>query len=132
MNENDMAGFKKRRYKIRGVGKRKYRIRWVGKRRQYKFRGLSGIDRDRLGRQLFSFWGKADPRVALAIRVYISRSQPHILTEDRNGCIAKNEDFRKMARFNKFPMGKRWEGDTLKILQTNFPNQFDMGLTDTK
>ena len=126
MNESDMAGFEKRRYKIRGVGKRKYRIRGVGKRRQYNFRGLFGLDGDQRGKRPFSFWGKADPRVALANRLYLSRSQPRILTKDRNSCITKNEDFPTMARFNQFPMSKR------SILQTNFPNQFDLGLGDMK
>ena len=132
MNESNMAGFEKRRYKIRGVGKRKYKIRGVGKRRQYNFRCLFGIDGDRLGKRPFSFWGKTDPRAAVANRLYMLRSKPHRLGEDRDSCSAKDEDFPKMARFNKFPMGKRWDGDTLKILQTNLPNDFGMGFGDMK
>ena len=132
MNESNMAGFEKRRHKIRGVGKRKYKIRGVGKRRQYNFRGLFGIDGDRLGKRPFSFWGKTDPRIAVANRLYMLRSKPHILGKDRDRCSAKDEDFPKMARFNKFPMGKRWDGDTLKILQTNLPNNFGMGFGDMK
>ena len=125
MNESDMAGFEKRRYKIRGVGKRKYKIRGVGKRRQHNFRG---IHRDQLGKRPFTFWGQTDPRVAVANRLYMLRSRPEILTEDRNSCIGKDEEFPKMTRFNKFPMGKRLDEDTLRILQTNFPNPLDMGL----
>ena len=132
MNEGDMAEFEKRRYKIRGVGKRKFRMRGVGKRRQYNFRGLFGMGGDRLGKRPFSFWGRADPRAALANRLYISKSQPLVLTEDRNTCVAKNEDFPRMARLNKFPMGKRWDGDTLRMIQTTFPNRFQIGLGDMK
>ena len=106
MNENDMAGFKKRRYKIRGVGKRKYRIRCVGKRRQYKFRGLSGIDRDRLGRQLFSFWGRADPSIpSIHLEVtatYIDRRQKRLHCKERrfpqDGKVQQIPDGKKMGR----------------------------------
>ena len=68
----------------------------------------------------------------MANRLYILRSKPHILDEDRESCNAKDEDFAKMARFNMFPMGKRWDGDTLRIIQTDLPNQFDMSLGHMK